>query len=159
MRKVGEDEAAIHTSTPCLVCDTIAFSLCTGDTANHAIHQITPGWEAAKQLEHMEPGTILPKNFMHCCELPLQYSLPCHHYLHQLVIEGFPIPLLFINPWWMNGQSFVKTDWTLSYYDATLDPALSRSQDHLANSGRNFVLSSILAMSIVQAQLGQEKSE
>jgi hypothetical protein len=70
MRTIGKHEAATRTSTPLLVHDTIAFSLLTAEITHYTLQKIAPEWEVAKQLEHMELGTILPKDCTHFCELP-----------------------------------------------------------------------------------------
>ncbi|KJZ68301.1 hypothetical protein HIM_12309 [Hirsutella minnesotensis 3608] len=92
------------------------------------------------------------------CELPSRYSLPCRHWLYEVVVRSWYIPLSLLHPRWLLDGPAVVRHWSMSYGDAAPTDA-DMSGDQYRDGGRNMVLQSGLEVVQAQAALRGQQAE
>ncbi|KJZ69110.1 hypothetical protein HIM_11500 [Hirsutella minnesotensis 3608] len=108
--KITDDENRSRIDVPRLL-DRPAFQQLIGKVPHYVLGKLAPEWEAAKALRWMQ-GTELEKEretlsassqpgCPFSCELPSRYSLPCRHWLYEVVVRSWSIPLSLLHPRWL----------------------------------------------------------
>jgi len=138
------------------VLDMTAFATVLGKITIFALDILAPEWTivtlAAPPL-HWENGCH------HNCSLPVQFGLPCRHWMARAFSEGFPLPFSLIHPrWWLSGGPVHAGAWEMGYYDAALDPQ-EQQPGRFSNRGRDLIMSSMHQVLDQQSHLLSEDAE
>src|SRR5438876_7550565 len=138
------------------ILDMAAFATVLGKITTYALDILAPEWTTVTVAS---PPLVWSEGCQNGCSLPVQYGLPCMHWMSRAFSDRFPLPLTLIHPrWWLAGNPVHASSWHMGYYDAELD-LQDQQPGRFSNRGRDLIMDSTYKILSMQSHLLSEDAE